>query len=41
MAPFESLPYQLNEKDEVIYLVLKASAWTFKRAIMDIVYPVT
>ena len=26
MAPFELLPYQLNEKDKVLYLVLKSSA---------------
>ena len=32
MAPYELLPYQLDENDEVIYLVLKSSAWTFKRA---------
>ena len=31
MAAFELLP-QLIEKDEVMYLVLISSAWTFKRA---------
>ena len=27
MAPFELLPYQLNEKDEVIYLVLSSALY--------------